>query len=143
MLTVDEIVSKLELEPHPEGGYYKRVYTNDTKLDSGRATASAIYFLIPKGKATTWHKTDGDELWFWHAGSPLWLLHGLDYKNTVMVMTLGPDIMDGQRPQYMIPANHWQKAQLSPNHEDSPYDWTLVSCVVSPEFQFEGFVLAD
>lgn len=144
MHSVDDIVKALRLEPHPEGGYYRRTYKNQNGPpihgggagdDSGVATrghASAIYYLqMPE--FSLWHRTDGDELWFWHAGAPL----SLEIRQTdasVEAHTLGSDFLSGQSPQLLAPANKWQRAKSLGN-------WTLVSCSVSPGFLFETYEL--
>ncbi len=138
MNSIDEIVKALDLSPHPEGGYYKRTYKNDrgpeTPEGENRGYASAIYFLqLPD--YSRWHRTDGDELWFWHAGAPLTLeLKNADGSTTQK--TLGLNVADGEAPQLLAPANVWQRAK-------SNGDWTLVSCSVSPGFLFETFEMLE
>lgn len=140
MHSVDDIVQALQLEPHPEGGYYRRTYKNPNgppkpNSEAGsenRGFASAIYYLqMPE--FSLWHRTDGDELWFWHGGAPLTLEVRQDDKS-VDVQILGPDFATGQSPQLLAPANKWQRAKSLGN-------WTLVSCSVSPGFLFETYEL--
>lgn len=136
MKTAEDIVKILKLEPHPEGGYYRRTFKNTKgpKEPGGenRGHATAIYYLqMPD--YSLWHRTDGDELWFWHAGASLTLeIRGAD--GSVQTKTLGPDIAAGQEPQQLAPASLWQRAK-------SDGDWTLVSCSVSPGFLFETYEL--
>lgn len=137
-----DIAKKLNLEPHPEGGYYRRMYTHETKYsgagseDGKRGLASSIYFLLEGGMQTRWHKTDGDELWFWHAGSPLELSIAPADTGPVTTLTLGANVFGDEHPQMLILANHWQSAKVDGM-------WALVSCVVSPEFTFDAYVMAD
>jgi predicted cupin superfamily sugar epimerase len=140
MHSVKDIVHALQLEPHPEGGFYRRTYKNqDGPAVPGKALnadnrghASAIYYLqMPE--FSLWHRTDGDELWFWHAGAPLKLEVRQD-DESVEARTLGPDFASGQAPQLLAPANKWQRAKSLGN-------WTLVSCSVSPGFLFETYEL--
>ena len=142
MKSIDEIVRLLELTPHPEGGYYRRTYRNaegppSPGADAGgeiRGYASAIYYLqMPN--YSLWHRTDGDELWFWHAGASL-TLEVRDDSGATSVQTLGIDILAGQQPQLMVPGGQWQRAK-------SQGDWTLVSCSVSPGFLFETYELEE
>lgn len=138
MKSIQDIIQRLELEPHPEGGYYRRTYKNakgpEGPNGENRGFASAIYFLQPP-KFSTWHRTDGDELWFWHAGAPLTLeVRGED--GTVTAQKLGLELTAGEQPQLLAPANQWQRAK-------SDGDWTLVSCSVSPGFLFETFELEE
>lgn len=134
MQNVDDIVRRLDLEPHPEGGYYRRTYRNQDGPagpdGQPRGHASAIYYLqMPH--YSSWHRTDGDELWFWHAGASL----NLEIRNndgSTNVRTLGPDLLADEQPQLLAPAGKWQRAR-------SNGDWTLVSCSVSPGFLFETY----
>lgn len=138
-MTKADIIKNLGLQPHPEGGYFRRTYCSETTLPSGRATASAIYFLLEAGVQSRWHTTDGDELWFWQAGSAVTLMTAPDKGTQPTIVTLGNNLKAGQVLQHCVQANHWQSARCAGNRAD---DWALVSCVVSPEFQFEGFVMA-
>ncbi len=131
-----DIAKKLNLEPHPEGGYYRRVYCNEVKQDDKRGLASSIYYLLEGGIQTRWHKTDGDELWLWHAGSPLQLSMSATDNGPVTTLNLGANIFGEEHPQLLVLADHWQSAEV-----DGP--WALVSCVVSPEFTFDTYVMAD
>jgi len=140
MHSIQDIVRTLQLEPHPEGGFYRRTYKNEggppgpgkTSTVSNRGHASAIYYLqMPE--FSLWHRTDGDELWFWHAGAPLTLEVRQD-DGSADAKTLGQDFASGQSPQLLAPANKWQRAKSLGN-------WTLVSCSVSPGFLFETYEL--
>ena len=104
-------------------------------MDSSRASATAIYFLLEKGQRSHWHKVDAAELWLWHAGSPLCLLTAPGEDAPVSEIILGGNVPAGQTPQHIIPPHHWQSTQTQPG-------WALVSCIVSPAFEFSGFTLA-
>ena len=132
METMQQIAARLDLQPHPEGGFYRRTYCSDTRLD-GRGTASAILFLLDGDAPTLWHTTDGDELWFWQAGSTMTLETALN-DGALETVLLGPDSAQEQHFQALVPAGTWQRSC-------SRGSWTLVSCVVSPEFRFEGYEL--
>lgn len=134
MTSAQDIIKKLGLKPHPEGGHFRRTYRN-AEAGSSRARCSAIYYLLNQEGFALWHRIDADELWHWHAGAPMTLEIGLD-KTAPECQTLGPDIMGGERPQVHVPANHWQRARADGA-------WSLVSCVVSPEFMFETLELPD
>ena len=124
----DHIIAALNLKRHPEGGWYAETY-RDAEGHNGRAHCTAIYFLLKAGERSHWHKVDAAEIWLWHAGSPLRLRIGQES------LTLGPCLATGQRPQAVVPPHAWQAAE-------SLGDWTLVSCVVAPGFEFSGFELA-
>jgi predicted cupin superfamily sugar epimerase len=127
------IIEKLGLAPHPEGGWYKETWRADA-AEGERAAGTAIHFLLDAGEQSHWHRVDADELWLWHAGSPLELRIGDDAGQLVRVV-LGGDVLRGQVPQARVPKGMWQAASASEG-------WALVSCVVVPGFEFAGFELA-
>lgn len=128
------LIAALGLAPHPEGGWYRETWRADA-ADGERASATAILFLLEAGQRSHWHTVDAAELWFWHSGAPLALLRAASDAGPAETIVLGPDVAAGQSPQGLIPPGHWQAAEARDG-------WTLVSCVVSPGFQFSGFVLA-
>ncbi len=132
-MTADEIIERLELSPHPEGGHYRQTWVADT--GEGRPTATCIYFLLKAGERSHWHRVDAAEIWHFHAGAPLILSLAETEAGPARDHRLGPDLAAGETPQAIVPAHHWQAAS-------STGDWTLVSCTVSPGFRFEGFDLA-
>ncbi len=130
----DEIIRLLGLAPHPEGGHYREMY-RDAPTGGGRAHSTAIYFLLRAGERSHWHRVDAAEVWHWYAGSPLLL--GLATDTTPEVVHyLGTDLLNGERPQIVVPPGHWQRAM-------STGAWTLVGCTVAPGFSFEHFVIAE
>lgn len=131
-MTADEIIETLNLSPHPEGGWYRQTWIAETP--DARPSGTAIYFLLKAGEASQWHRVDATEIWHFHAGSPLELRIAATAQGPAKRHRLGPDLTEA-RPQIIVPKDHWQAAQ-------SIGDWTLVSCTVSPGFQFEGFELA-
>ena len=133
MTTADDLIAKLGLLPHPEGGYFRQTWVAE---NDGRPTGTCIYFLLRAGQASHWHRVDAVEIWLYHAGAPIALRMAPDEAGPAQTTTLGPDVMAGQQPQIIVPKDHWQAAATTG-------EWTLVSCTVSPGFQFEGFVLAD
>jgi uncharacterized protein len=135
------LAERFDLQPHPEGGWYRETFRSATTINPDgyageRAAATAIYFLLHPGEESAWHVVRSDELWFWHAGGPLTLRLGGDGERpgTETVVTLG--VRDGARPQAVVPAGTWQAA--TPATEE----FVLVSCVVSPGFEFADFRLA-
>lgn len=131
-MTADEIIAELDLAPHPEGGWYRQTWV---AADGPRPSGTCIYFLLKAGEQSHWHRVDADEIWLFHSGAPLTLRVSETEAGPARSMVLGPDLASGQRPQRIVPAGHWQAAK-----PDGA--WTLVSCTVSPGFQFEGFELA-
>ena len=132
-LDAEEITRLLELMPHPEGGWYRETW-RDIPADGGRGHGTAIYFLLPGDVENRWHRVDAVEIWHHLARAPLDLEIGKDSPTAETTVHLGTDLRAGERPQGIVPAHHWQRAK-------SRGEWTLVSCTVSPAFQFEGFEL--
>ena len=130
MTESDQIIAKLNLAPHPEGGWYRQTWAGP--MIEGRASGTAILFLLQAGQRSHWHRVDADEIWLWHAGAALELSIGLDRAED---HKMGPDVLGGEAVQIVVPAGHWQAAR-------SLGGWTLVSCTVSPGFRFAGFELA-
>jgi predicted cupin superfamily sugar epimerase len=127
------LVAALGLAPHPEGGWYKETWRADAG-PGDRAAGTAILFLLEAGQRSHWHKVDAVEHWFWHAGAPL-ILSIAPEGGQATPLTLGPGVLAGQMPQGQVPAHHWQAAETLGA-------WTLVSCTVTPGFDFAGFTLA-
>jgi predicted cupin superfamily sugar epimerase len=133
-LSADDIVDLLKMQPHPEGGFYAETFRDDVTDAQGRAASTLIYFLLPDGIVSRWHKVDAVETWHWYAGAALELSISLD-GNDKQVIQLGNDLAGGERPQGIVPREAWQQAR-------SLGAWTLVGCTVAPGFQFEGFEMA-
>lgn len=131
-------IARLNLAPHPEGGYYREVYRAATQLNlpqrGQRSSATAIYYLLPSDQRSALHRLAADELWFFHAGAPLrlYLLDGTGLRSAEL--GVGP----GQTPQLWVPAGVWFGAKVT-----APDSFSLVSCAVTPGFDFADFELAD
>ena len=129
-----DIIARLELKPHPEGGHYRETF-RDARLDeNGRARSTAIYFLLARGERSHWHRIDVMEIWHYYAGDAL----NLQIANDGCVphlVRLGAELASGERPQAIVPASAWQCAETTG-------DWTLVGCTVAPGFEFATFELA-
>jgi predicted cupin superfamily sugar epimerase len=133
MATAADIIARLELKPHPEGGHFRETF-RDPRVDAnGRFVSTAIYFLLARGERSHWHRIDAVEVWHFYAGSAL-TLETADGDGRC-VITLGPDLAAGEVPQAVVPAQAWQAAK-------STGDWTLVGCTVAPGFDFAKFELA-
>ena len=132
-LTAAEIIARLDLKPHPEGGHYRETFRDSHNIGGERATSTAIYFLLTHGERSHWHRVDAAEVWHYYAGSALILQ--IKDENGLCIARLGIDLMAGERPQIVVPAHAWQAAETSG-------DWTLVGCTVAPGFEFAKFELA-
>jgi predicted cupin superfamily sugar epimerase len=140
-----ELADTLGLGPHPEGGWYRETYRSSVTFepdgyDGSRTAATAIYYLLQPGESSRWHVVASDELWLWHAGGPLEISLG-GAEATPMrephTVVLGSDVANGERPQVLVPAGVWQAAR--PVRDEA----ILVTCVVTPGFDFADFRLAD
>ena len=128
------IIRLLDLQPHPEGGFFRETFRDPAHAPGGRAASTLIYFLLEEGQPSAWHRVDATEIWHFYAGAPLELKTSQNGKET-SAQRLGPDFFAGERPQFVVPAHYWQSAMsLGP--------WTLVGCSVAPGFEFSGFELA-
>jgi predicted cupin superfamily sugar epimerase len=130
-MTTAEIIALLELERHPEGGWFRQTFA-DT-VPGRRAHSTLIYYLLERGDRSAWHRVDSAEVWHWYAGAPLELRVATDGPATTLA--LGNDLPAGQRPQGVVPPGAWQSAK-------SLGEWTLAGCTVAPGFEFEHFELA-
>ena len=134
-MSAEEIREALDLEPHPEGGWYRETWRADA-LDGIRPTGTAIYFLLAEGMRSHWHRVDAAECWHFYAGAPLTLRIASTAEGPAAQSVLGAYIADGQRPQIVVPPGCWQSAETMG-------DWTLAGCTVSPGFLFEGFEMSE
>ena len=131
--TVAEIIARLDLRPHPEGGHYRETFRDPRTDASGRAHSTAIHFLLARGERSHWHRIDAVEIWHYYAGSALTLQ--IADASGAFNIRLGPDLAAGEVPQAIVPAQAWQAAETTG-------DWTLVGCTVAPGFDFAKFELA-
>jgi predicted cupin superfamily sugar epimerase len=132
--TAAEIIRRLELKPHPEGGHYRETFRDASVDTSGRSRSTAIYFLLARGERSRWHRVDAVEVWHYYAGDALILQIADDHGPRSV--NLGADLAKGEMPQAIVPAYAWQAAE-------STGDWTLVGCTVAPGFEFAKFELPE
>ena len=128
-----EIIARLELKPHPEGGHYRETFRDSRTDTSGRSRSTAIYYLLARGERSHWHRIDAVEIWHYYAGSALTLKIADD--DGQWRFKLGANLTAGEQPQAIVPPDTWQAAE-------STGDWTLVGCTVAPGFDFAKFEMA-
>jgi hypothetical protein len=128
------LIRALDLAPHPEGGWYRETW-RAAAAPGERAAATAILFLLEDGQRSHWHRVDATELWLFHAGVALDVATAPTDAGPVTTARLGGDVLAGEQPQVRIEPGAWQAAH-------AVRGWALVSCVVSPGFDFAGFTLA-
>jgi predicted cupin superfamily sugar epimerase len=121
-----EWIEELRLEPHPEGGWYRRVYESDLISDTGRSLMTSIYYLLEADDFSALHRLQSDEQWHFYAGSPI-TIHEIDPDGAYSTNTLGKNA-----PQYTVKAGHLFGATV-----DKGY--ALVGCTVVPGFTFSEF----
>lgn len=130
----EELISQLNLQPHPEGGYFKETFRSVTAVVSGksaRSASTAIYFLLPAAQMSRWHSVTADEVWHYYEGGliELWIMDP-ECKRAER-RQLGP-LREGATPQIVVPSGYWQAAR-------SMGAYSLVGCTVAPGFEFADF----
>jgi hypothetical protein len=138
---VPHLARALHLEAHPEGGWFRQTWRTATTLrppthPGERVSATGILYVLGPGEESMWHRVRSDELWLWHRGVSLslWIDEGPDAPgDDARRVRLGPRVEDGEHPQVLVPGGAWQCARPDPGGE------VLVSCVVSPGFEFDDF----
>ncbi|MGG1675238.1 cupin domain-containing protein [Neobacillus sp. NRS-1170] len=141
---IDFWITKLGLEPHPEGGFYKRTYESGEKVSDQELTVhyegqrklyTSIYFLLTSENVSHLHRLKSDELWYFHAGSSL-TIHVIHENGEYEEMKLGMNLEEGEVLQALVPKNSIFGSSVM---EDNAY--SLVGCMVSPGFDFQDFEL--
>lgn len=135
---VEELIRTLQLAPHPEGGFFRRVYESAKRTEVNgieRPTLTAIKFLLPAGVTTRWHRVDATEVWDWHEGAPMELSMFDPELRALSRAQLDTSARGGQSNQ-VVTAGVWQSAKTLG-------DYTLVDCTVSPGFMWKGFELME
>lgn len=143
--SAEDWIAGLQLQPHPEGGYFRRTYTAELTLSAAalplhgapRPVATAIYYLLQAGQRSRLHRLKSDELWHFYCGSPL-TVYILDEQGAYATRHLGPDLRLGQQFQLPIRAGCWFGATV-----DESTGFSLLGCTVAPGFDFADFELAD
>ena len=127
------LVDKLDLSPHPEGGYYRETYRSQQRVESAgieRSAMTLIYFLLEMGQHSVWHRVLSDEAWHFYQGDDLELLIMSPDGKDVEFIRLG----EQHERHAVVPAHYWQAARPLG-------DYALVGCTVSPGFEFADFLL--
>ena len=133
-----ELIRTLDLSPHTEGGYYKRLYASPKQVEVNgllRPALTSISFLLTEGVVSRWHRVDATEVWDWQEGSALELLMFDAQSKSLSRAQLDTSARGGQLIQ-VVPAGIWQSAR-------SHGDYTLVNCSVSPGFMWSGLEILE
>lgn len=141
-----ELISRLGLSPHPEGGYYAETYRSPGRIPAAalppgfsgeRAHSTAILYLLPEGQKSNFHRLRQDEVWHFYQGGPLRLVL-IHPDGRAAEVLLGSEIEKGQHFQYAVPAGTWFAAGPKPGSV-----YSLCGCTVAPGFDFADFELAS
>ncbi len=138
-MTADDMITRLSLEPHPEGGWYRQTYRSPHTVATEhgpRSASTAIYFLLRQGEFSALHRIASDEVWHFYAGSPL-RVESISARGIADSFVLGNDLAAGEVLQAWVPAGHWFGA--------SPVRgaWALAGCTVAPGFEFDDFEMGE
>jgi predicted cupin superfamily sugar epimerase len=143
MPTADELIRRLQLQPHPkEGGYFRETYRADDvwpaaalppRYQGDRRAGTAIYYLLTPATFSALHRLQSDEVFHFYLGSPVRMLQLLP-DGTGRTVVLGPDVLGGQHLQVMVPRGVWQGSLLEPGG-----DFALLGCTVAPGFEYADY----
>ena len=143
--SIEQLIEKLELQPHPEGGYFKETYRSEGQIHEDslgpeyagtRNYSTGIYFLLTSESFSALHRIKQDEIWHFYDGSPI-RLHVISPSGHYAQHLIGRDLSKGEVPQFAVPGGSWFAAEVK---EDDAF--SLVGCTVSPGFDFLDFELA-
>jgi uncharacterized protein len=139
-LNIDDVIAKLALKPHPEGGYYAETFRSRENViladGRSRSASTAIHYLLPSGCFSAMHRVMADEAWHHYGGEPLELVT-ISPEGLLERVMLGRDLKAGQCPQHVVPSGWWQGAR--PICAGS----SLTGCTVAPGFDFADFEMPD
>ncbi|GAJ30827.1 cupin domain-containing protein [Acidomonas methanolica] len=133
MTTARDVIDRLGLAPHPEGGWFRETWRDPAQDGDPRGRASLILYLLEHGQRSHWHRIDASEIWLHQGGGRLSLLTWSGGAMTTRY--LGADLAGGELPQAVVAPGEWQAAETKA-------DWALVACMVVPGFTFSGFEMA-
>lgn len=134
-------IEKLDLQPHPEGGYFKETYRSELmdsfeEINGIRNVSTGIYFLLTKGNFSAFHRIKSDEMWHFYDGSPV-SIHVIEPQGRRYQIKLGLDAENGELPQAVVPAGCWFASMVEMG------EYSLTGCAVAPGFDFQDFELAQ
>jgi hypothetical protein len=144
MQTAEYWIEKLQLQKHPEGGYFREVYRAEETIpkhnlherySGDRNYSTSIYFLITSNEFSSFHRIKSDETWHFYHGSPI-TIHTIDENGKYSAVKLGSNPEKGEVFQFTIPHGTWFAASV-----DEPDSYALVGCTVAPGFHYDDFKL--
>lgn len=144
--TIETLIEHYELQPHPEGGYYKELYKAEglipqralsNSFQGDRSYSTGIFYLLPKGSKSSFHKIPSDEMWHFYLGGPLNIVE-ITEEGDIKETRLGQEISNGCVLNYVVPGNTWFGAYPAEGTE-----YALVGCTVAPGFDFADFEMGE
>ncbi len=145
MYSSQYFIDTLKMEAHPEGGFYKSSFYSSENISSTdlknsfegeRSLWTSIYFLLRNGEISSFHRLKSDEMWYYHAGSPL-TIYMINPEGKLTTKQLGLNIENGETPQFLVPKNYIFGSSMN-----SP-GYSLVGCMLSPGFDFKDFEMFE
>ena len=145
-MDVQYYIKHLQLEPHPEGGYFKETYRAKEgiakaalpgRFGGDRSFSTAIYYLLQQGDFSGFHRIQSDECWHFYAGQTL-LIHVIENNGNYFCIKLGNDVRAGETFQFVVPSTAWFASEPAPQSS-----FVLAGCTVAPGFDFGDFEMAD
>ncbi len=146
MMTAQDIITRLSLKPHVEGGFYSETYRSETYIPSRmvgldgkdtRHVSTAIYFLVTPETFSVLHRVKSDEIFHFYSGDPIEMIQ-IDPQGNISRIIIGSDIMNGEQPQVLVPKDYWQALKLRDGGS-----WGLMGTTVSPGFEYEDFEIGS
>lgn len=139
------LIESLNLQPHPEGGFFAEIYRSREKFNygedrafpAGRNYSTGIYYLLGSEDISCFHRIKSDEVWHHYEGSAI-TIHVIHEDGQYEALHLGKNLSDRQQPQCVVPSGAWFGVTV-----DEPDHYALCGCTVSPGFDFEDFEMAD
>jgi len=134
--TAAQWITHLQLQPHPEGGFYKEVFRSETEVTRlpsllPKQACTSIYYLLEGADFSGFHRIASDEIWYFHKGAPLHI-HVIDENGAHEINELS-DTGTGSL-SVVVKAGLWFAAEIP-----SKTGFTLASCAVAPGFEFDEF----
>ena len=141
-ITVDELVKHFDLQPHPEGGFFKETYRDKEiilnrslpdRFKGDRNYSTAIYYLLPEGTKSRLHRIPSDECWHFYLGDPMTLVQ-ISPDGKIEKIQLGQNVKSGHQLQHIVPRGYWFGGYPNPGSR-----YSFVGCTVAPGFDFADF----
>jgi predicted cupin superfamily sugar epimerase len=169
-LTAEDVIGTLDLVPHREGGYFRETYRSDVSVSTvhgKRSSSTACMYLLTGKEPSRFHRLSFDEVWFYHAGTLAELVLLQPAGQTARARSAAARLPEHRvigpgSPYVLVPGGWWvavraivgeqadwgdgrapERRWTADRRASREYDWTLVSCMVTPGFDFADFEMAE